>query len=96
MAVVNVPMSRDLSLLFKAGLGWERAEARYLLPYVRCTPERPDCAQVVAREHQWGPVLGAALRWGSGPWSVRVQYDVMPSSRRSTDALSMGFYRHFR
>ena len=87
MAVRSVPLSGDLSLLLKAGLGWVHSEARYLLPYVKCAPDRPDCAQAVARQDRWGPAVGTALQWDHRPWSVRIQYDWLPSGH---DAMTVG------
>ena len=94
MAVRSVPLSGDLSLLLKAGLGWVHSEARYLLPYVKCAPDRPDCAQAVARQDRWGPAVGTALQWDHRPWSVRIQYDWLPSGHDAM-TVGVGVLRHF-
>ena len=86
----------SVNLLLKTGLAHLDSEARYLLPYVRCTPENPTCAQRHSQDHAVHLLWGLGSEWTPGRWKVRLLYEQFTVAGAHPELLTLGVFWRVR
>ena len=92
--LIKQPLGR-LNIFLKAGAAHLYSETHYVLPYIRCTPQKPDCAQVLDKQQVTLPIVGLGAEWRHADWRMRVQYELITPQRWHADSLSVGIYRRW-
>jgi hypothetical protein len=87
---------RGLNVFLKAGGAHVYSETHYILPYIRCTQQKPNCAQVLDKQQVTVPIVGLGAEWNHADWRVRVQYERVSLQPAHSDFLTVGLYRRWR